>query len=230
MPLTLQQLTLLASPNFPSASFAVWSPTFGDAGCIESVGANVDPFMRAPAQLALLKGSIVLMGLNGTGGGPFNPFACFHDPNSRADNNLKNIIQDGNLQRLKGAYMTDLVHDNDDAAAGNVAIGNNHLQRLMQEFQILAEQHIRLICFEHKSFMFLASKLTGLTNKQLKQMLTNNTIIVDPKDKDVRIFPVCGTIDNILITAYRVHFFGPRDHDAAYNWLPMELRWLNQNI
>lgn len=135
--------------EYPWASWAVWDDAFPDGDCVEDHPERLVEFVKERA--GRLTPDIVLMGLNRSGNLPA-PFSNFHAPTrSHYDYRLKECIQDGGLERLQGAYMTDLV-DETDPDSHNVAVTDDDATVLLEQLHLLDESVYHVICFGNKPF------------------------------------------------------------------------------
>lgn len=143
-----ETLTTIAQ-EYPWASWAVWDDAFPDGDCVEERPESLVEFIQEHA--GTLMPDVVLMGLNRSDNLPAS-FSNFHAPTrNRYDYRLKECIQDGGLDRLQGAYMTDLV-DKIDPDSHNVAMTDDDAAILLEQLHLLDEQECHVVCFGNKPF------------------------------------------------------------------------------
>ncbi len=91
------------------------------------------------------------MGLNQSDDLPA-PYTNFHAPTQKHyDYRLKEFIQDSSLDRLQGAYMTDLV-DEVDRDSQNVEVTDDDAAVLLDQLRLLGESEYYAVCFGSKPF------------------------------------------------------------------------------
>jgi hypothetical protein len=135
--------------QYPWASWAVWDEAFPDGDCIEETPEELVAFVSQ--HIDLLTPDIVLMGLNRSDDLPA-PFSNFHAPTRKHyDYRLKTFIQDGELNRLHGAYMTDLV-DEVDPDSHSVHVTDDDAAMLLDQLDSLGEPEYHIFCFGNKPF------------------------------------------------------------------------------
>lgn len=141
-------ITMVAE-RYPWASWAVWDDAFPDSGCVEEQPEGLVEFIQEHAEI--LTPDIVLMGLNRSDDLPA-PFSNFHAPTrTHYDYRLKECIQDGELDRLQGAYMTDLV-DEIDPDSHNIKVRDDDAAVLLEQLCLLGESEFHAVCFGNKPF------------------------------------------------------------------------------
>jgi hypothetical protein len=114
----------------------VWDDTSPDSDCIEKCPERLVEFVYDWVEV--LTPDIVLMGLNRADDLPAL-YANFHAPTRKHyDYQLKEFIQDGGLDRLQGAYMTDLV-DDVDPDSQNAEVTDDDAAVLLDQLRLLAE-------------------------------------------------------------------------------------------
>lgn len=135
--------------DFPWASWAVWDESFPDGDCVEESPAELTAVMHARSDQ--LTPDVVLLGLNRSDDLDA-PFQNFHAATRKHyDYRLKEFIQDGELDRLHGAYMTDLVDDVDPDQAG-VTVTDTDAAVLLDQFRVLGQSTYHVVCFGEKPF------------------------------------------------------------------------------
>ena len=134
--------TLEALKNqYPTSSWALWSPEFPDDGCIEENSKQLFDFVSE--QRDSLRPSIVLLSLNPSTHMP-SDFQNFHstDAQHRNDKFRDYVVEAG----LEGAYMTDLVERaNPDSNA--VEVREEDVQNFLDQLELLDQDHYYVICF-----------------------------------------------------------------------------------
>ncbi len=142
-----ETLTSVAD-RYPWASWAVWDGAFPDGDCIEEQPERLVEFVCERAKI--LTPDVVLMGLNRSDDLPA-PFSNFHAPTRQHyDYRLKEFIQGDGLNRLHGAYMTDLV-DEVDPESQNVKVTDDATV-LLGQLRLLGESEYHIVCFGNKPF------------------------------------------------------------------------------
>jgi hypothetical protein len=140
--------------RYPWASWAVWDDSFPDGDCVEERPERLVEFIGNHTDT--LTPDVVLMGLNRSDDLPA-PFSNFHAPTRKHyDYRLKESIQDGGLDRLRGAYMTDLV-DEIDPDSHSVRVTEDDAETLFDQLHLLGESEYYLVCFGNKPFDALAA-------------------------------------------------------------------------
>ena len=131
------------------ASWAVWEDAFPDGDCVEKQPERLVEFVQD--RVEVLTPDIVLMGLNRSDDLPA-PYSNFHAPTRKHyDYRLKEFIQDGGLDRLQGAYMTDLV-DFVGPDSQNVEVTEEDAAVLLDQLRLLGESEYHVVCFGNKPF------------------------------------------------------------------------------
>lgn len=174
--------------QYPWASWAVWDDAFPDGDCVETRPDRLVEFVHNRAEV--LTPDIVLMGLNRADDLPA-PYSNFHAPTRKHyDYRLKEFIQDGGLDRLQGAYMTDLV-DEVDPDSQNVEVSDDDAAVLLEQLRSLGQSEYHVVCFGNKPFDGLVDYFdVGVTSQAPE--LKRTTI----------------EIDDLTLTLYRVWFYG----------------------
>jgi hypothetical protein len=143
-----EMLTEIAT-RYPWASWAVWDDEFPDGDCVEKRPERLVEFVHNQAEV--LTSDIVLMGLNRSDDLPA-PYANFHAPTRKHyDYRLKEFIQDSGLNRIQGAYMTDLV-DEVNPESQNVTVSDDDAAVLLEQLRLLGESEFHILCFGNKPF------------------------------------------------------------------------------
>lgn len=182
-----ETLTWIAE-DYPWASWAIWDDEFPDGECIERQPGNLVDFFHNHAEF--LTPEIVLMGLNRADDLP-TPYSNFHAPTRKHyDYRLKDFIQEGDLERLQGAYMTDLV-DDVDPESQNVQVSDDDLRVLLEQLRLLGESEYQIVCFGNKPFDGLVDYFSANVTTHSPEL--KRTII---------------EIDEIKLSVYRVWFYG----------------------
>lgn len=138
--------------GYPTASWAVWSPEFPDEGCIEDSPEQLFDFISE--QLDSLRPSIVLLSLNPSTHLP-SDFQNFHstDPQHRNDK-FRDYVKGAGLE---GAYMTDLV-ERVNPDSNTVAVREDDIQNLLDQLELLDQNHYYVICFLNDVFTALRNE------------------------------------------------------------------------
>lgn len=135
--------------QYPTSSWALWSPRFPDKGCIEDNPQQLFDFISQ--QREALRPSIVLLSLNPSTHLP-SSFQNFHSTDSqhRNDKFRDYVVQ----AELEGAYMTDLVERvNPDSNA--VEVTDDDVQNFLDQLKLLDQDHYYVICFLNDAFTAL---------------------------------------------------------------------------
>lgn len=173
--------------EYPWGSWAIWDPAFPD-DCVEQEPARLSSFILD--QHERLTPNVVLIGLNRSDDLDA-PFANFHSPSGRHyDGRLKEFIQDGGLDGIHGAYMTDLV-DDVDPDSNRVVVNDADIEALLGQLQLLDRTEYHVVCFGNKPF-------DGLLD------------YFDLDDRAMRpeIRSASTEIDGFTLHFYRVWFYG----------------------
>jgi hypothetical protein len=144
--------------DYPEASWATWSREFPESGCIEETPEKVYEFIEQHRDR--LNTGIVLVSLNPSRELPAD-FSNFHSPSrTHYDHRLNEFIQSNDLDRITGAYMTDLSVDIDPRSE-NVNPGAEEIERFLNQLETLGEDEYHVICFIGKVFATLRSVFDG---------------------------------------------------------------------
>jgi hypothetical protein len=144
----LEPLHVVAE-RYPWASWAIWDDEFPDGACVEQQPERLVQFISERA--AELTTDVVLLGLNRAENLPA-PFSNFHAPTrTHYDYRLKKFIQDQELHRLHGAYMTDLV-DDVTPHSQTITVTDGDAESLLEQLQLLDESEYHVVCFGNKPF------------------------------------------------------------------------------
>jgi len=197
--------------QYPWASWAVWDDAFPDGDCVEKQPERLVEFVHNQAEV--LTPDIVLMGLNRSDDLPA-PYSNFHAPTRKHyDYRLKEFIQDGGLDRLQGAYMTDLV-DEVDPDSRNVTVSDGDAAVLLEQLRLLGESEYHVVCFGNKPFDGLVDYFdAGVTSHspELKRATVET--------------------NGLTLSLYRVWFYGLYGiHQGKVDVLKQQLHELNEHI
>lgn len=197
--------------RFTWASWAIWDDEFPNGDCVEQTPSELIDFVCENCEK--LTPQVVLMGLNRSAELEA-PFSNFHAPTKQHyDYRLKRFIQDGSLNTLHGAYMTDLV-DEVDPDSRTVEMTDEDADVLLEQLQLLGQDTYHVICFGNKPF-------DGLT-----QYFDVETTAQSPEMKRATIR--CG---DLTLELYRVWFYGLYGiHQAKVDVLKRQLERLNETI
>jgi len=129
--------------------WAAWDDVFPDGDCVEKQPERLVEFIYDRAEV--LTPDVVLMGLNRSDD-LSAPYSNFHAPTRKHyDYRLKEFIQDGGLDQLQGAYMTDLV-DEVDPDSQKVEVSDDDAAVLLEQLRLLGESEYHVVCFGNKPF------------------------------------------------------------------------------
>lgn len=198
--------------RYPTSSWAIWSPNYPESGCVEE---NPDAMYRFFHQrIDKLTPNVVLLALNPSEGIPA-PFANFHPTNElHYDYRLKEFIQENGLERLQGAFMTDLVLDQVDPESSKVTPTHEDVNPFLDQLDLLGETEYHIICFLEKVFQ----TLRGFFNAKVTEL-----------DHEIKRFK--ADWQGKTLHVYRVWFYG--------NWganidkvakLESQLKYLNDDV
>lgn len=197
--------------QYPWASWGVWDDEFPDGDCVEKQPEQLVEFVHDRAEV--LTPDIVLMGLNRSDDLPA-PYSNFHAPTRKHyDYRLKEFIQDGGLNRLQGAYMTDLV-DGVDPDSQNIEVSGDDAVVLLEQLRLLGESEYHVVCFGNKPFDGLVDYFdAGVTSHS-----------PDLKRATVE-------VEGLTLSLYRVWFYGlyGANRDKV-DVLKQQLHELNEQI
>lgn len=161
-------LTTVAE-RYPWSSWAVWDDSFPDGNCVEETPEKLREFVRQRRDE--LTTDVVLLGLNRSDDLPA-PFSNFHAPTKQHyDYRLKETIQDGGLNRLHGAFMTDLV-DEVDPDSTSVMVTDEDAELFLEQAGFFGNDEVTVICFGNKPFDGLIRYFdagVSTSNPELKQ-------------------------------------------------------------
>lgn len=197
--------------RYPWASWAVWDEEFPDEDCVEQTPERLVGFIRD--QAACLSPKVVLLGLNRSDN-LSAPFANFHAPTRRHyDYRLKEFIQDDELNRLRGAYMTDLV-DEVDPDSQEIDVADADAEVFLEQLRLFGEREYHVICFGNKPFDGLTAYFDAdWTRRQ-------------PEIKHAVI-----ELEDLTFHVYRVWFYGLYGvHQSKVETLKRQLQQLNEDI
>lgn len=197
--------------EFPWASWAIWDDDFPDGDCIENSPEKlVDLILDRSKRLTP---DVVLMGLN-RADDLDAPFENFHAPTRKHyDYRLKEFIQDGGLDRLQGAFMTDLV-DEVNPDASKVQVTDEDMQLFLDQLRVLGQSEYHVVCFGNKPFDGLSSRLR-----------------VEPSPRPHEIKYAKTELDNFTLHVYRFWFYGLYGiYQSKVDTLQSQLQYLNDQI
>lgn len=170
--------------EYPTSSWALWSPEFPDEGCIEEDPAEFYKFIKRNRDR--LRPSVVLLSLNPSTHLPSN-YQNFHStaPKHRNDQ-FRDFVEEADLE---GAYMTDLVERIVDADSGNVDPTSDDVENFLQQLNRLDQETYHVLCYHEKVFQMLMD-FCDSSSREL--------------DHDIRAFRAVQ--DGIRLNCYRVWF------------------------
>jgi len=136
--------------EYPTSSWALWSPEFPNDNCIEEDAAELFEFIKNNRDR--LRPSVVLLSLNPSTKLP-SDYQNFHstEPIHRNDQFRDHVEEAG----LEGAYMTDLVERIVDADSRNVDPTVNDVENLLDQLDLLDQETYYILCFHEKVFQTL---------------------------------------------------------------------------
>lgn len=144
-----REIVTTVADRFPWASWAIWGDAFPDGECIERRPEQLVEFVSERCDH--LTPDVVFLGLNRSDE-LAEPFQNFHAPTRKHyDYRLKEFVQDGDLDRLQGAYMTDLV-DEVNPESNEVNVTDADADVLLEQLSLLGEREHHVICFGNKPF------------------------------------------------------------------------------
>lgn len=155
--------------HYPDSSWAIWSSAFPDEGCLEEHPEQVYAFIAE--HRTQLNPNVVFLSLNPSAeiGATF---ANFHSPSaSNYDYRLKEFIQENGLERLKGAYMTDLVKKDINPKSGEVNPDTANVEQFLEQLRVFDEDEYHVICFLEKAFEPLR-QFFGTETRELDHTIT----------------------------------------------------------
>lgn len=155
--------------NHPTSSWALWSPSFPEEGCVEE-----DPealYEYIVERRERLRPSVVLLSLNPSTDMPAN-FWNFHStaPKHRNDQFRDLVVESG----LDGAYMTDLIENTVDATASNVTPTEADVDNLFAQLQVLGQEEYHILCFLEEVFTTLEEAFDA-TSRELPHRIRSFT-------------------------------------------------------
>lgn len=170
--------------EYPTSSWAIWSSSFPDPGCVEEDPSALYELIRRNRDR--LRPSIVLLSLNPSTELPSN-YQNFHStaPKHRNDQ-FRDLVEDAGLE---GAYMTDLVERTVSADSGVVSPNDADIENLFEQLVLLDREYYYLICFHKKVFESLRD-FVGTSARELSH--------------DIKTF--AGTHNGLSLECFRVWF------------------------
>ncbi len=198
--------------RFKTSSWALWSDDFPDGKCLEENPSQI--FQMVLNRIEELNLNVVLLAKNPSGKIPLSKwegFVNFHSCKGKnRDSKLKEIIQDGKLKNIQGAYMTDL---SEKVATTLKEFEPNIIKKLEEELNILGEKNYKIICFGNDVFNTLRKKMKLkdiIIGKNIKKMECELNI----SDRRVQ------------VEIYKVWHFSPRNKYPIEE-LETQLKYLN---
>lgn len=188
--------TFDALADYATASWALWSDSFPDNGCVEEDPAAVGDFLAAPEQRERMNPSVVFVGLNPAGDIPA-PLYDFHGIGrsgigGRNDRRLKRFIQDAELPSLSGGYMTDLTTIAEPDSS-NVSMEDIEAEVFEEQLRVLDQDEYTIIAFGNDAFNALADY--------------TSTTDADVTDGPVSLRAFDATLANRPVRVYRVYHY-----------------------
>jgi len=135
--------------QYPTSSWALWSPKFPEDGCVEEDSERLVSFISERQDS--LQPSVVLLSLNPSTHLP-SDFQNFHstDAKHRNDQFRDYIVEAG----LEGAYMTDLV-ERVNPDSNSVEVQEDDIQNFLDQLELLNQDRYYVICFLNDAFTAL---------------------------------------------------------------------------
>ncbi|WP_436909046.1 hypothetical protein [Halosimplex marinum] len=198
--------------RYPGSSWALWSDSFPEVGCLEEDSDDLVAFLEANRDQ--LTPAVVFVSLNPSAESP-SDCANFHSPSGRHyDDRLKAFIQEAGLDSLLGGYMTDIVPDTVDPDSDNVDPEDADVTRFLDQLDILDQPAYDIICF------------TGSTFETLQQYFSAS---VTDRPHNIESFSV--TVSGRDLSVYRVWFYGLYGvHQDKVTELVDQLQYLDRVI
>jgi hypothetical protein len=203
-------LTTVAD-RFPWASWAIWDDEFPDGECIEQHPERLIDFVSEHADH--LTPDVVFLGLNRSDD-LVEPFQNFHAPTrNHYDYRLKEFLQDGDLDRLHGAYMTDLV-DEVNPESTEVEVTDADADVLLEQLRLFGEREYHVICFGNKPFDGLTDYFDAAATTQPPEIKYARTEVGD-----------------LTLHLYRVWFYGLYGiHQDKVETLQRQLQHIDERL
>ena len=199
--------------EIPCSSWAVWSKGFPEEGCLED---REDAEKTIRNNIGELGPSVILVSLNPAEKIPKN-FSNFHSLDSKhSDYNLKKYIQENNLGKIKGAYMTDLVKSRTGSEGKDTEVKKEDCKKFLEEIKLFDKfkdiENFNVICFGRKVFNGFLDYFEGQ-----KEELGKNIYFFKTSQ------------EGFEVNFYGVYFFGSRgfNHKSVLE-LEDQLKFLNK--
>jgi len=197
----------------PCSSWAVWSKDFPEKGCLED---EKSAEKAIKDNIGELDPSVILVSLNPAEKIP-KGFSNFHSLDSKhSDYNLKKYIQENNLEKIKGAYMTDLVKSRTGSEGKDTEVKKEDCKKFLEEIKLFNKfkdiENFNVICFGRKVFNRFLDYFGGR-----KEELEKNIYFFKTSQEGLK------------VNFYGVYFFGSRGFNHQ-NVLELEdqLKYLNE--
>ena len=185
---TDREVVTTVADRFPWASWAIWDDEFPGGECIEQHPERLVDF--ASEHVDHLTPDVVFLGLN-RADDLVEPFQNFHAPTRKHyDYRLKEFVQDDDLDRLHGAYMTDLV-DEVNPEGNEVDVTDADADVLLEQLRLIGEREYDVICFGNKPFDGLTDYFDAAATTQPPEIKFARTEVGD-----------------LTLHLYRVWFYG----------------------
>lgn len=204
---TLSQI----AETYPWASWAIWDDQFPDDGCVETDPEALRAFFEA--HRSALTPDVVFLGLNRSG--DFDaPFQNFHAPTRKHyDYRLMEFIQDGELGRLWGGYMTDLV-DHVEPTTDSVTVSDEDAAILLSQLELLDQREYHVVCFGEKTYRAVLEYAGGESESGPHELEVTQT-----------------EVDGLVLHLYRAWFYGAWGANAdKVDVLERQLQYLDSTI
>ena len=206
-----REVVTTVADRFPWASWAIWDDEFPDGECIEQHPERLIVFVSE--HVDHLTPDVVFLGLN-RADDLVEPFQNFHAPTRKHyDYRLKEFVQDDDLDRLHGAYMTDLV-DEVNPEGNEVDVTDADADVLLEQLRLFGEREYDVICFGNKPFDGLTDYFDDAATTQ------------PPEIKYVR-----TEVGELTLHLYRVWFYGLYGiHQDKVEILQRQLQHIDERI
>lgn len=135
--------------QYPTSSWALWSPEFPDDGCVEEDSKQLFEFISERRDS--LRPSIVLLSLNPSTHLP-SDYQNFHSTDAQHKNDqFRDYVVNADLE---GAYMTDLV-ERVTPDSNSVDVRSEDVEKFFDQLKLLEQDHYYVICFLNDVFTAL---------------------------------------------------------------------------
>ncbi|QCC50817.1 hypothetical protein [Halapricum salinum] len=197
--------------SYPWASWALWDDRFPEEECVEATPEDLLSFFEI--HRAALTPDVVFVGLNRSADLDA-PFQNFHAPTRQHyDYRLKEFVQDAELGRLWGGYMTDLV-DEVEPNADTVTVTDDDADLLLSQLALLDQPAYHVVCFGVKTYQGALEYFGGESEGGPHELQLTTT-----------------EVDGLTLHLYRVWFYGAWGANAdKVDVLARQLQYLDGKI